>query len=307
MSKTSVPVVLSADGRRHEPMQGGAVFPVSAIPLSSDKGNLLEAGDDGLLLSGSDIVSATSGNPLKQGADGGILLDVADIIVSGDKVLRKDGAAVGTALDLRYDTATARLTLLGVNNVVVATAQLPVAAGIFTAAEVLTDYTPPSGGAEGTYIHFQFETTDGNIKDLYINVSDLVDTYTNGDGIDIASNVISVKVAQGGPLDFGPGGTLRVVMDRFISADAGNGLKAGADGRLYAAVTADMLGPGLKLENGKIVPDLADGLTLKNGKITIDAAALSEMIAVGVSADADNILMVGNDGKPFLPGDQGSL
>ncbi len=59
----------------------------------------------------------------------------------------------------------------------------------------------PSGFAEGTkYIDFVINTYDtdsgtGKESHIYLNVQDLVDVYTPGDGIDISeANVISVKV-----------------------------------------------------------------------------------------------------------------
>lgn len=310
-SRIATPVVVSSDERRHEPMLDGAVFPVGAIPVSGDKSNLLQATDDGLFIAGDGIISKTAGNALSEGADGGLMLDATALVSPGDKVLTIAGNLITGRLDLRYDASTARLSLLGVNNAVVATVQLPVSAGIFTAAEVLEDYTP-DGGVTGTYIHFQFETTDGKTKDLYINVSDLVDTYNAGDGVAIENNIIAVRVSPGGVLGYDSDGSLLVAVDALVSADAGNSISVGSDGKLFSGaapgVTADALGPGLKLEDGKVTLDLADNMVVDaDGKVSVNTEALSETLAVGVSSDAGNILMEGSDGRAFLPNDLGSL
>ena len=95
-----------------------------------------------------------------------------------------------------------------------------VKSGLLKDADVV--YRPASEGvAEGMYLKLQFYTYSGDgeggegaveeVKDVYINVTDLVDIYTAGEGIDITNDVqsggddartgtIKVKVATEGAL-----------------------------------------------------------------------------------------------------------
>lgn len=63
---------------------------------------------------------------------------------------------------------------------------------------VTTANSPVSGYVVGDkYIDFVINTAtaDGNESHIYLKVSDLVDTYTKGEGIDISSsNVVSIKI-----------------------------------------------------------------------------------------------------------------
>lgn len=76
-----------------------------------------------------------------------------------------------------------------------------------------TGASDPSGFPSGTkYIDFVVNTYDtssgsGTESHIYLNVQDLVDVYTPGNGIDISdSNVISVKVVAGNGLSVGTNG-----------------------------------------------------------------------------------------------------
>lgn len=55
--------------------------------------------------------------------------------------------------------------------------------------------TADANNNEGTYLHFTFNT-DAGTDDIYVDVKDLVDVYTAGDGIDVTDNVISVIVSS---------------------------------------------------------------------------------------------------------------
>lgn len=73
-----------------------------------------------------------------------------------------------------------------------------------------------------------------------------------------------------------------------------------------SGITADMLGLGLKLQDGKIVLDIDPDSPLKlndAGQLTLDTSKL----ATGVSSDTGNNLIAGSDGKPYYPNDLGTL
>ena len=96
-------------------------------------------------------------------------------------VLKKDGAQVGAKIDIPKDY-------------LVKSASVKESAG----------EEDPSGLPAGTkYIDFVINSKDagGSESHLYLNVNELVDAYTNGNGIEISgSNVISAKVVAGNGL-----------------------------------------------------------------------------------------------------------
>lgn len=50
----------------------------------------------------------------------------------------------------------------------------------------------PQGLTDGTYLKFTFNT-DGGSKEIYVNVTSLIDVYTAGNGIEVSGKSISVK------------------------------------------------------------------------------------------------------------------
>lgn len=93
-------------------------------------------------------------------------------------------------------------------------------------------------------------------------------TYTGSGSVSVgADNALSVILSPDGGLEAKADG-LAVTPGSVLSADAGNALKTGADGKLY-----------------------------------LDA----NDVAGGVSADAGNALIAGSDGRAYLPSDYGTM
>ena len=105
-------------------------------------------------------------------------------------------------------------------------------------AEGMLYFTPQIGIEAGTYLHFIFVLSDGTLADLYVNVTDLVDVYTAGQGISISGKVISVKLGADGGVKFDESGNIVVDFTKIVSTDEDNALKEGADGKLSVTVVS---------------------------------------------------------------------
>lgn len=177
MSVYQRPLALTDDGKRHEPMQPGRLLEPDVVPVSADKDNLITCGDDGLKLAAQDILSQT------------------------EKILSVTDNKLKTTLSLKLNSATNVLELLGANDVKIGEVKLPVVPGLPVVAEILKNFTPPAMDygeqPEGAYMHLQFQMSDGTVKDIYYNVSDFVDIYKGGDGIDVTDNTVSFVPEEG--------------------------------------------------------------------------------------------------------------
>ena len=105
-------------------------------------------------------------------------------------------------------------------------------------AEGMLYFTPQIGIEAGTYLHFIFVLSDGTLADLYIDVTDLVDVYTAGQGITITGKEISAKLGADGGVKFDESGNIVVDFTKIVSTDADNALKKGADGKLSVTVVS---------------------------------------------------------------------
>lgn len=190
---------------------------------------------------------------------------------------------------------------------VVSSVPVPGNPGLPTVVEILDDFTPP-GLPKSTYLHLRFVLADGEEKDVYYDVSHLVDVYTGGPGIAVNGNAISVRLSTDTrALMFDKAGGLIVNADALVSPAKGNGIRM-VDGLLFAEVS---LSPG-KLtaplyldDNGNIAIKIdPDGpLIVTKSGLSVDISKITH----GVSADEDNILALGSDNLPYFPGDQGKL
>lgn len=129
----------------------------------------------------------------------------------------------------------------------------------------------PTGQPAGKYIKLTLQNQD---EPIYINVADLVDAYTEGNGITISgTNEISVKVV------------------------AANGLSVSASGIAMALATTDAAGAMSSADKGKL--DLIDeGATANtitlNGAVTADPT----FYAPTTGGTAGQQLVSGGDGAP---------
>lgn len=111
---------------------------------------------------------------------------------STDKVLSQSDEGLLATLGLNWNKDTKKVELLGKDSVVIADIDATdfVKDGILNSAVLVKD---PEGQPAGTYIHMVFNS-DAEKSDIYVNVSDLIDIYTNGDGLDLTNNKFSIKL-----------------------------------------------------------------------------------------------------------------
>lgn len=97
-------------------------------------------------------------------------------------------------------------------------------------------FTPQVGLKSGVYLHFIWALSDGSVADTYVDVTDLVDVYTAGQGITIAGHTVSAKLGTG--IKFDESGNIVVDFTNTVSTDANNALQEGADGKLSVKVVS---------------------------------------------------------------------
>lgn len=105
-------------------------------------------------------------------------------------------------------------------------------------------FTPQVGLKAGTYLHFIWALSDNSVVDTYVDVTELIDVYTAGQGINIAGHTISVKLGTG--IKFDESGNIVVDFTNTVSTDTNNALKEGADGKLSVKVVSANAGNVIK-------------------------------------------------------------
>lgn len=114
-------------------------------------------------------------------------------VKSGNKILKVESdKSISATVSLGYDSEGKKLQLKGINDEVFNELDATpfIKDGMLNSAELAVN---PSGQSAGTYIKLVFNTDSG--KDpIYINVTSLIDVYTQGNGISISGKKISVKL-----------------------------------------------------------------------------------------------------------------
>lgn len=105
-------------------------------------------------------------------------------------------------------------------------------------------FTPQVGLKTGTYLHFIWALSDNSVVDTYVDVTELIDVYTAGQGITIDGHTISAKLGTG--IKFDESGNIVVDFTNTVSTDTNNALKAGADGKLSVKVVSANAGNVIK-------------------------------------------------------------
>lgn len=105
-------------------------------------------------------------------------------------------------------------------------------------------FTPQVGLKAGTYLHFIWALSDNSVVDTYVDVTELIDVYTAGQGITIDSHTISAKLGTG--IKFDESGNIVVDFTNTVSTDTNNALKEGADGKLSVKVVSANAGNVIK-------------------------------------------------------------
>lgn len=105
-------------------------------------------------------------------------------------------------------------------------------------------FTPQVGLKAGTYLHFIWALSDNSVVDTYVDVTELIDVYTAGQGINIDGHTISAKLGTG--IKFDESGNIVVDFTNTISTDTNNAIKEGADGKLSVKVVSANAGNVIK-------------------------------------------------------------
>lgn len=105
-------------------------------------------------------------------------------------------------------------------------------------------FTPQVGLKAGTYLHFIWALSDNSVVDTYVDVTELIDMYTAGQGINIDGHTISAKLGTG--IKFDESGNIVVDFTNTVSTDTNNALKEGADGKLSVKVVSANAGNVIK-------------------------------------------------------------
>ena len=139
------------------------------VAISAEAGNVLVKKTDGLYVDASGAIDVPHFEIEKQE----VAEDGYAVSYKLKKIVGEDYSYEGDVINIPKDMVLEAATL-----------------------EVVTeDGVPYDGAVVGDpYIHMVFN--DPNESAINVPVKDLVDTYTAGDGIDIADNVISVKIAE---------------------------------------------------------------------------------------------------------------
>lgn len=130
------------------------------------------------------------------GDDGGTKT-VALKLNSADKILTQSADGLLANLKLTWST-TGGLKLIGKGGTEIATVPATdfIKDGMLESVDlvVLSEGTGsnPQGVTDGTYLKFKFNT-DGGKKEIYVNVTSLIDVYTAGNGLDLSGKTFSVK------------------------------------------------------------------------------------------------------------------
>lgn len=107
-------------------------------------------------------------------------------IATDDKVLGLNGTLLSSTLNLKYDSTTKKIQLLGIKNAVIAEVD---ASDFIKDGMVNTVSFDPSSKS----LNITFNTDSGK-ETITVDLSSLVDTYTAGNGITIDKNAVSIKV-----------------------------------------------------------------------------------------------------------------
>ena len=149
-----------------------------------------------------------SGNvKLTQSANGlkaSVAMPVINVtgVAEGDKVLGLSGNKLSSTLNLKYDSTAKKIQLLGIGDAPIA--EIDATDFIKDGMVDNVEFDPAS-----KVLTITFNTVSGK-EDITVDLTSLVDTYTAGNGITIAGNIVSVKVDPNSEGDFLSVGTAGV-------------------------------------------------------------------------------------------------
>lgn len=163
------------------------------------------------------------------------------VIDPTDKVLSQSGTGLLSNLSLAFDSATATIKLMGKD------ADTPISTIDLPLEQILKSATLGKDG----HLKLVFNTTAGD-QEVDVDLSSLIDNYTGGNGINVASGTISIKIDEASE-------SYLTVSESGLKL---SGLTDALEGKLDSTVTI----------NGKSFSD---------GALTLDATEIKTKAAVG--------------------------
>ena len=138
--------------------------------------------------------------------------------------------------------------------------------GMLSSVDIVKDPV----GKSGTFIEMTFNTDSGITDPMYVDVSDVFTAYVAGDGINIDSNVVKVKVYES---------------DKYLTVDVDGVKTKGIDGAITTAKNA-VIG---------VAEDTAESLTIYGARKYADSAVanikvqdVSSVASNGVALSLEN-------------------
>lgn len=175
-------------------------------------------------------------------------------------------------------------------------------------------FIPAVGIESGSYIRMVYLLDNGDVADVYVDVTSLVDVYVQGNGITIADNTVSVKAKPNGGITVDSTG-VSVDTDWFSqqlgsALSPGNGIdiddnNVSVEAKPNGGITVDstgvsvdtnwfsqQLGSTLTAGNGINIADNTVSVKPKtNGGLSVDPSGVSVSIGDGISiSDAGAII-----------------
>ena len=139
-------------------------------------------------------------------------------------------------------------------------------------------FTPAVGLESGSYIRMVYLLDNGDVADVYVDVTSLVDVYVQGNGITISDHIVSVKTKPDGGITVDSAGV-------GIKADPDGGLITGPDGTgidpdwLKQQVTAYETkyegGDGISITDTSDQTHTITAVAAPRGGLAVDAAGIS--------------------------------
>lgn len=110
-------------------------------------------------------------------------------VKEGDKFLAANGGLLSTSIDINYNSETQEIELLGINGEVV---------NSISAAPFIKDGMIDSVNYDSTNktITIAWNTMSGKTESTTLNLSDLIDVYTAGSGLQLVGNQFSTKLSS---------------------------------------------------------------------------------------------------------------
>lgn len=265
----------------------------TAVLMSGTAGtNYPLAKESRLLVAGSGVSFSVAGSAVNQAdlsSDITIGIDASALVAAND-LLTVDSTTgkIKGDFSLAYNPVTGQFSVLGSDDTtVLASVTVPSHLSALTAAtlEEATTAVPVNGNTSGKFLHFVFTLSDSTTSDMYINVTDLVDVYTAGDGLTLTNGEFAVDPGNGLEIDSNGKVAVKVKSGESILVNDSNGLHI--DATALATATGQTI----------VSADTDNVITASSN----DGGAFLKVAA------GNNLLVVNDDGELVVPNDMGTL